>query len=108
MKKRIKIKSTVQDISASAAIVGSVFILATITGATATATDPVGKNIAIGIDLGTTYSAVSVYVNGKSTMLPNEQGNRITPSYVCFDPVSGERLIGCRHIRPILCLMPND
>jgi len=76
-------KKTVAALLAVMAIAGA--------GATVTddtkATDPV-----IGIDLGTTYSVAAVCDKGQIQIIPNDQGNRITPSFVAFN--NGERLVG--------------
>lgn len=48
---------------------------------------------AIGIDLGTTNSAVAVVQNGERVVIPNQEGNRTTPSVVALTE-KGDRLVG--------------
>jgi molecular chaperone DnaK len=47
----------------------------------------------IGIDLGTTYSAMAVLEGGEPTIIPNAEGGRTTPSVVAFTK-TGEQLVG--------------
>src|SRR5262245_21829498 len=48
----------------------------------------------LGIDLGTTNSAVAVMEAGEPSVLENAEGGRLTPSVVAVNPRTGERLVG--------------
>jgi len=58
-----------------------------------TGTGSVFDGPVVGIDLGTTYSCVGIYRDGNVEIIPNEQGNRITPSVVSWGS-NGETLVG--------------
>src|ERR1700750_1111879 len=49
--------------------------------------------VAVGIDLGTTNSVIAATQSAQTTVIPNAEGSRTTPSVVAFTP-QGERLVG--------------
>lgn len=51
------------------------------------------KEVVVGIDLGTTNSAVAYIEGGKPKCIPNQAGDKVTPSVVCFTP-EGDAVVG--------------
>jgi heat shock protein 5 len=68
------------------------FLLATISKSDKDQKSDQGTGPVVGIDLGTSYTCVSIYRDGEVVIIPNEVGLRITPSFVSFDAY--KRLIG--------------
>ena len=49
--------------------------------------------VAVGIDLRTTNSVIAATQGGQTTVIPNAEGSRTTPSVVAFTPQGGVKLV---------------
>lgn len=61
----------------------------------------------IGIDLGTTNSAVSTLIGGEPKIIPNAEGKSTTPSVVAFNKTTGETIVGETAIRQAVTNLPR-
>ena len=58
------------------------------------------EEVAFGIDLGTTFSCIAVYRNNRVEVIPNELGEKTTPSVVSFD--KGKILVGEEAVKQLI------
>ena len=63
------------------------------------------ENVVIGIDLGTTHCCVSIWRNNSSEIIPNDLGERITPSYILYS--ENETIIG-KYAKEMLSNNPKN
>ncbi|KAG5883023.1 hypothetical protein JTB14_020128 [Gonioctena quinquepunctata] len=56
------------------------------------------NEVAVGIDLGTTFSCVAVYRGSKTEVIPDRNGDRLIPSIVYFEPETGNVLVDSKRI----------